>query len=122
MDVLLIEDNASISTALSKLLKFKNIHCSPAFTGKSGLELIKTKKWDVILLDLALPDFSGIDVINELNKTDEIKNNKIVILTASNIQKEEIDNLKKMGIYECLTKPVSTNMLLEVLNNASRSS
>ena len=46
-----------------------------------------------------MPDFSGFDVIDELEKTGKLKDQKIIILTASNNPGEQITNLLKKGVY-----------------------
>ena len=54
--------------------------------GREGLERIRNDKFDLILLDLAIPDFSGWDVIKSLKQDGFIKSKNIVIFTASSDQ------------------------------------
>ncbi len=115
MKVLLIDDNETITEMMSKYLTAKGHQCSVANDGRSGLVLVNERKFDVVLLDLAMPEFTGVDVIEELNKSGKIKDNKIILFTASSITDGEIDNLIKKGAHPCLKKPVKLAVLLQVI-------
>ena len=117
MKILLIDDNVNITSMLSKYLKLKEIDCDISNDGRNGLELIKHGKYDAILLDISMPEVSGHDVINELEKTGKLKSNKIILFTASSITNDEIEKLKIRGVNACLKKPVQLQNLLDVLKN-----
>jgi CheY-like chemotaxis protein len=63
------------------------------------------------------PEFSGYDVINELEKTGRIKEQNIIVLTASAISSEQADSLLKQGVKSCLRKPVTPDILLKTIVN-----
>ena len=115
MKILLIDDNETITEMMSKYLTAKGHQCSVANDGRTGLTLITEKKFDVILLDLAMPDFTGVDVIEHLQKNGKIKENKIILFTASSVTDAEIDALIKKGAHSCLKKPVKLAVLLQVI-------
>lgn len=77
-----------------------------ATNGKEGLELIKNEEWDLVMLDLAMPDFSGLDVIEDLEKNNLLKKNIIWIFTASSITKEEEKEFIKRGVSKVIRKPL----------------
>ena len=114
--VLIIDDNQTITSALSKFLEFKKIDCTVANDGRNGLELIRNGSFDVILLDLAMPDFTGYDVVDELVKENKIKDQKIIVLTASELTPESIASLRKNGIHSIQTKPMDVSTLIEVMS------
>lgn len=87
--------------------------------GRNGLSLIQKEKFDVIMLDLAMPDFSGYDVVDALEKDNLMKDNKIIVLTATPITQEQIDQLKKQGVTDILKKPIRPDVISEVLKNLS---
>ena len=115
--VLIIDDNETITSALSKFLGFRKHDCTVVNDGRNGLQLIQNQKFDVVLLDLALPNFTGIDIINELEKVGKVKDQKIIILTASNPSNEQINDLLKKGVHSFQTKPLSVNTLVEVMSS-----
>ena len=101
---------------MSKYLGFKKFDCKVANDGRNGLEMIKKGSFDVVLLDLAMPDFTGYDVINELEKENKLKDQKIIVLTATLTDDESIRKLKKSGIHSVLRKPVDISTLIEVMS------
>ena len=115
MKILLIDDNETITEMMSKYLSVKGHQCFVANDGRTGLTLITEKKFDVVLLDLAMPEFTGVDVVENLQKSGKIKENKIILFTASSITDAEIDVLIKKGAYSCLKKPVKLAVLLQVI-------
>jgi CheY-like chemotaxis protein len=82
--------------------------------GQEGLERIRNDKFDLILLDVAMPDFSGKDVIESLKKDELIESTNIVIFTASSNQRL-FDEMKNSGVKEVFKKPCSIDDLAEVI-------
>jgi CheY-like chemotaxis protein len=62
---------------------------------------------------MSMPEFSGRDVIDELHKSGKIKNQNIVILTASSITYDDELMLKSKGVRLCLKKPIDPDVLLD---------
>jgi len=114
--VLIVDDNQDITGLLSKFLKSKDIENVITNDPKDGLDKIREENYDVILLDISMPDFSGIDVIQTLEKEKILKNQKIVIFSANTFTDKEVnDLLKKEGIHECLKKPIQLSKLLTAI-------
>jgi len=119
MKLCIIDDNTSITNMFSKLAKIKGHDCIIANDGRTGLSLLENGTFDATILDLAMPEFSGIDVVNSLEKNGKMDKQKILVLTASSVSDNEIENLKKQGVKAFLKKPVKMNALLDVLENIS---
>ncbi len=117
MKVLVIEDNETLSRMMSKYFRIKKIDCTVLNDGIDGLDQILEQKHDVILLDLAMPDFSGYDIIESLEKKDMLKDVKIIVLTASSLSEQELDEFVKKGVRACLRKPVELDKLLKVIHS-----
>src|SRR5436190_21782938 len=64
--VLIIDDEAAIRESLQTLLEFEGYHVESASTGEEGLGRLGDRAFDLVLLDLALPDRNGIDVLTEI--------------------------------------------------------
>lgn len=120
MKVLVIDDNVSIGKMLKQFLELKGHQCVTVADGYNGLELIRKQKFDVIVLDLAMPEFSGFDVVNELSGTGEIKNQNIIVLTAVAVSKDQINQLLKAGVKSFLKKPVSPEALLTTITSSTK--
>jgi len=117
MNVLLIDDTVSITEMLSCYLELKGHDCTIANGGRNGLQLIENKKFDIIILDIAMPEFSGFDVVDSLHKDGKIDSNNIIVLTAVPLSDLEENELKQNGVKSVLRKPVNLKTLLETMDN-----
>lgn len=116
MKILIIDDNQSITNSLKKYLEVKGHDVSTSNNGYEGLARIQNGSWDKILLDLSMPEFSGLDIIESLERDDIMKNEKIIVFTAASISDFVIDKLlAKEGIQGLLKKPLSIVHLSEAL-------
>lgn len=116
MKILIVDDNESITDALAKYLTLKGFEVSVSNGGRNGLSLIQNHEFDAILLDIAMPEFSGIDIIEALERDSQLKDQKIILFTASTISKDEMHELlQKEGIHTCINKPVRLAEILQVL-------
>lgn len=114
MKVLVVDDNPYITEIFRTLCRSRNIECKVTNQGNRGLEEIKREDYDVIFLDIAMSDYNGFDILTDL-RSQNIKDKNIVILTASNIDRKELDDFKEVGIREVLIKPVSLYKIQEVI-------
>jgi len=106
MECLIIDDNVKITTALALVLKSQKVTATVINDPRKGLEEIRNKNYDLILMDLAMPGFSGHDIVKALKESGEIESKNIVIITASSKSDEE-SGLLDIGVKEILRKPVS---------------
>ncbi|HEY5631950.1 MAG TPA: response regulator [Nitrososphaeraceae archaeon] len=115
MKILGIDDNTDINELLETVLNGSGHEFTYVNNGTKGLGLIREKKFDIVLLDVAMPEFSGFDVINSLLKEGLLTKQKIILFTASSVLDAEIEELVKKGIHSCIRKPVDVDFLLEKL-------
>jgi len=104
--ILIIDDNQSITTMVSKYLVLKGNESTVANGGKQGLEMILQNKYDLIIMDISMPEFSGRDIVDYLEKNKILRENNIVLFTASAISADEIDDMINRGVKGALRKPV----------------
>ena len=114
--ILLIDDNKDITIQIGKFLKIKGYDCVEANSGQNGLELIFNLKFDYVLLDLSMPEFSGFDVITQLENKNLLKTITLIVLTASKIDIETRDELRNKNI-KILEKPIELKELMILLND-----
>jgi len=119
LNVLIIDDNEQITKMISSFLDMSNHDCTVVNEGKEGLELIKTKQYDSIVLDLAMPEFDGYEILNTLQSEDPSQLRKIIILTASTVPIETVRKFKELGVSACLQKPVDIDQLLSRITDAT---
>ncbi len=122
MKILGIDDNEDIIKLLNTVLTSKGHDFTPALNGKDGVKLIEEQNFDAILLDLAMPEFSGIDVIQSLKNSNKIKDQKIILFTASSATDKEIDKLLQYdGVKSCIRKPVDIHILINKVEEVVKS-
>jgi DNA-binding response OmpR family regulator len=121
LNVLIIDDNEQITKMLTTFLELKNHNCIVSNDGKQGLALIQKNKHDVVLLDLAMPEFDGYSVIQALENKDQLKNNKIIVFTASTITQDELDELVNRGVTSYILKPIDIDLLLSKIIESATS-
>ncbi len=89
MKILGIDDNKDLLQLCDIALSSDGHEYTAIHNGKEGLQAIKDKKFDLVLLDLAMPDFSGVDVIDALLKEGIMDKQKIIVFTASTAAEKE---------------------------------
>jgi len=112
LNILIIDDNEQITKMLTTFLELKEQKCTVANDGKEGLAMIKEKRHDVVLLDLAMPEFDGYAVIKDLEENNLLKDCNIIVFTASTITQEELDGLVNRGVKSYILKPIDIDVLL----------
>ncbi|HEX5003382.1 MAG TPA: response regulator transcription factor [Bacteroidia bacterium] len=104
MNVLIVEDEKSLSHEIEIFLTKQGYNCDVAFNGKSASEKIFVNAYDFVLLDLGLPDYNGLDLLNESRQAK--RESAFIILTARNEIDDRIKGLD-MGADDYLSKPFS---------------
>ncbi len=122
MNILGIDDNEDILKLVDTVLSSKGHNFTPAGNGKEGVKLIEEQNFDAVLLDLAMPEFSGMDVIESLKKSNKLKDQKIILFTASSATNKTIDELlQNVGVSSCIRKPVDIKTLINELEDIVKS-
>jgi DNA-binding response OmpR family regulator len=112
--ILSIEDTTSFRRLIKMTLEFEGFAVIEADGGKRGLELAKAQAPDLILLDLMMPDISGLDVCRELQKDARLCKIPIIVLSSSD-DSDEIEKCLQTGAQGYLLKPFRPAMLLEIV-------
>lgn len=109
--VLIIDDEKDLVEALSYNLEKEGFQTIRAFDGFSGLTKGRTLKPSIIVLDLMLPNISGIDICKKLKSEKETADIPIIILTAKGDETDKILGLE-LGADDYVTKPFSIRELI----------
>jgi len=121
LEILIIDDNEQITKMLSTFLELKEHKCTVANDGKEGLAIVKENRHDVVLLDLAMPEFDGFAVIKDLEENNMLKDHKVIVFTASTITEEELDGLVDRGVSAYILKPIDIDLLLSKIIETANS-
>ena len=111
--ITLIEDDKILSRVINEELSEAGFDVSLAFDGEEGLEVVRSKKPDLILLDLVMPKKNGFEVLEELKASKETVNIPIIILTMLG-QEEEVEKGLKLGANQYVIK--SQYAVIEIID------
>lgn len=106
--ILVVEDDSQIRNFLKYSLEKEGYKCLSVTNGQNALNMIVSEQIDLVLLDLGLPDFDGLDVIKKVREWSEIP---IIVVSARDQEKEKVTALN-LGADDYLTKPFSAMELL----------
>jgi two-component system, OmpR family, response regulator RegX3 len=106
--ILIVEDESSFSEAISFLLVKEGFETDVAENGRTALELFKASAYDLVLLDLMIPEVSGIDVCRAIRTTSMVP---IIMLTAKDSEVDKVVGLE-LGADDYVTKPYSSRELV----------
>ena len=111
VNILVIEDEPDIRRNLEYNLGREGFNACPAGSLDEAYEKLNTKKFDLILLDLMLPDGSGLDLCKKIKSNSETEATPIIILTAKD---DEVDKVVgfELGADDYVTKPFSVRELI----------
>jgi CheY-like chemotaxis protein len=115
--VLYVEDNpANLSLMEMIISRTDGIDMISAFNAEIGIDMARTQKPDIILLDINLPGMGGLEALKILKGTEESTKTPIIAVSAA-ASKKDIDTAMEAGFDAYLTKPINVQQLLTELKN-----
>lgn len=117
MEILLVEDNDANAKLISEAIKRWEYHVELAATGKEAVEKAKNNMFDLVLLDIMLPDVMGYELIPEFKQCQPGIN--IITMTGHNTLEME-KKTRGYGITYYMAKPVSVKELKSILDHLSK--
>ena len=113
--VLIVEDNELNMKLFHDLLEAHGIGTIQAFEGKNVLDLAREHKPDLILMDIQLPEVSGLDVTKWLKNDEELKHIPVIAVTAFAMKGDE-QKIREGGCEDYISKPISVGQFMETIN------
>jgi len=114
MNILHVDDSPEICQLYADMLAIGNNMVKSVNDGREGLELVLKNDYDLILLDICMPKYSGINFIHDLKAKRPSEMKKIVIMSVLQLRESHRKELLKLGIHSVEEKP-ATIQKLEVL-------
>jgi DNA-binding response OmpR family regulator len=106
--VLIVEDEEQIARFVELELKHEGYATGKAADGRTGLSMAESGEYDIVLLDIMLPELNGLEVLRRLRKTSEIP---VILLTARDSVMDKVSGLD-LGADDYVTKPFAIEELL----------
>ena len=116
---LIVEDENEIADLVKFHLERDGMQVSVARNGRKAIEMVQGSGFDLIVLDLMLPDLDGLEICRRLKGQDRTKEIPVVMLTARGEESDIVAGLE-MGADDYVTKPFSPRVLMARLRNALR--
>ena len=116
MKILVVDDNNSVTELLSQFFKLRGHDCIVTNNGKEGLWLCLNRKFDAVVLDLSMPEFTGKDFLDSLIQEGKIEKQKIVVITAMPLGDVILDGTRR-GICDVVRKPFKLDVLMKTLES-----
>jgi CheY-like chemotaxis protein len=111
--VLIIDDNPETAYLLSTYLNSEGIENNITNDPIDGLEKIKERGYDTVLLDISMSEFSGINIVHTRGLEERLEDQKVIIFSAKSFTDDEIPQLlQKEGLQVCISKPINPNKVL----------
>ena len=115
--ILIVEDEPQIARVLQLELEFEGYETKVTHTGTDGLIAYREGVWDLILLDIMLPEMNGLDVLKRIRKDERMT--PVILLTAKSDVKDKVEGLD-LGANDYITKPFEFDELLARIRVALR--
>lgn len=113
--ILVVDDEEAILQPLSRILELEGYYVNTAEDGRVAINMLQTLPFDIVLLDLIMPNVGGIDVLKYIK--DQHLDTEVIMLTATIDVKTAVDCMK-LGAYYYITKPYLVSDLLTLIGRA----
>jgi CheY-like chemotaxis protein len=116
--ILIVEDDRNINMMAQLILKNKKMdwELRGARDGVEALEILKTYKADLVLVDLAMPKMDGAELVAQIKKDTELGHSKVAVLTATKDESLK-ERVRAAGVREVWMKPIQPDILFTNIQN-----
>jgi len=114
--ILLVEDNNVNRLLISHMLKRKNWEITEALNGVKACELVSSEDFDIIIMDLQMPEMDGFEAAKKIREIESNLNKRIPIIILTAFANEFNEKFKNSGLTDAyLTKPVNQDVLYDLI-------
>ncbi|RMW36219.1 MAG: response regulator [Nitrosopumilus sp.] len=114
-NVLLIDDNQKIRELFTSYLQLKGYQVKVLESGVGAVDEVASKTYDVIILDLAMPEVSGFEVLDEMVMK-KLSTENVIVLTAADLSEKEQEKIKAYKIKAFLEKPAELSTIMALIS------
>jgi len=117
MKVLHIDDSKEICDLYSDMFTIDNHSITSVNEGKEGLELVSKNDYDLILLDMMMPEYSGMDFLRDLKNKRPSELKKVIVVSVLTFSPGAMKELMEFGIHSVEEKPPNLQSLVKMQKN-----
>ena len=114
--IMIVEDNELNMKLFNDLLEAHGFETVTTRDGTKAVELAMVEKPDLILMDIQLPEVSGLDITKQIKDNDDLKNVPIIAVTAFAMKGDE-DKIRESGCNGYVSKPISITTFIETIRD-----
>jgi DNA-binding NtrC family response regulator len=115
MRVLVVDNEIEFASTLAERLRLRKVEAESVFSGEDTMPAVARFQPDVIILDLDMPDMTGLEVLSQVKSTDS--NIEVILLTGHGSFDAGITGME-LGAFDYIIKPVDLSQLLEKITEA----
>jgi CheY-like chemotaxis protein len=115
--VLIVEDEADAAELFAEMMRVIGFHVLKTSASSRAITMMTAEKPDVVLLDIMMPDISGLDILRQMRVDPELTDIPVVVVSAKSMP-ADIKNGMEAGAFTYLTKPVGFLELKEAVERA----
>ncbi len=112
MKILICEDEIGVVNILKRYLKYKGFDADHALNGKAAVELIKSRDYGIIFLDINMPELTGIEVLKYMKES----HNKAKVVILTGYPGVTSDFCASLGADKYLEKPIDLKIIGEIVD------
>jgi len=114
--ILLVEDHKAQSQALKDMMEGQGIIVDQAYDGESAFSMLSEKEYQCVILDLNLPDISGLDLLDKIKAVDDFSDLPVIVNTAMELDKTSVSRLMKYANAMVVKTSKSSDRLIDEVN------
>jgi len=118
-DILCVDDNPRNLYVLAGILRAAGHQATECSTGREALDILRERKFDIVLLDMVMPDMDGLDVLAQLRREAGPNSHTPVIACTANVLPDQIAAYRKAGSADVIAKPIDPRAMLRAIANAA---
>ncbi len=106
--ILIVDDEPNVCNFLSEFLDYKGFESTITLSGKDALNQLKSEDFDLVLLDIIMPEMNGFEVLERINQMD----NKVPVIILTGVRDQNVANDSiEMGAVDFISKPIDLDRL-----------
>ncbi len=113
--ILLVDDNLKIRELFTSYLELKEYQVTNLENGLAVIDEMKNHTYDIVMLDLAMPEMSGFEVLEKM-KEGNLPTNNVIVLTAADLTDEDREKIKSYEIKAFLEKPAELSTIMALIS------
>jgi CheY-like chemotaxis protein/signal transduction histidine kinase/CHASE3 domain sensor protein len=114
--ILLVEDHKAQSQALKDMMENQGITVDQAFDGESAFRMLHESEYQCVILDLNLPDISGLDLLDKIKEVEQFAELPVIVNTAMELDKTSVNRLMKYANAMVVKTSKSSDRLIDEVN------